>query len=145
MLCVNSGFDMISCLQHILFAHGPWFLKKWGPLSIWNTQGMEKSHYHARAMYDRNTRHGDGFTHSNTLHEMFDWFYRTVIRRTLNIRKARESELVRAVQGVSKNKNVLGRHLQGMLEFHGGHKVGLGKAQNGSLDVLKDDLYLVLS
>lgn len=104
MLCVNSGFNMFSCLQHILFAHGPWFLKRWGPLSIWNTQGMEKSHYRARAAYFRNTRHGGGFTRSNALHEMFDWFYRTIIGRTLNIRKARESELVRAVQEVSKNK-----------------------------------------
>lgn len=104
MLCVNSGFNMFSCLQHILFAHGPWFLKRWGPLSIWNTQGMEKSHYRARAAYFRNTRHGGGFTRSNSLHEMFDWFYRTIIGRTLNIRKARESELVRAVQEVSKNK-----------------------------------------
>ena len=65
---------------------------------------MEKSHYHARAAYFRNTRHGGGFTHSNALHEMFDWFYITIIGRTLNIRKAREAELVRAVQEVSKNK-----------------------------------------
>ena len=91
MLCVNSSFNMFSCFQHILFAHGPWFLKRWGPLSIWNTQGMEKSHYRARAVYFRNTRHGGGFTRSNALQEMFDWLYRTIIGRTLNIRKARES------------------------------------------------------
>ena len=55
---------------------------------------MEKSHYRAKAAYFRNTRHGGGFARSNSLHEMFDWFYRTIIGRTLNIRKARESELV---------------------------------------------------
>ena len=55
---------------------------------------MEKSHYYARELYFRNTMHGGEFTHSNALHEMFDWFYKIVIGRTLNIRKARESELV---------------------------------------------------
>ena len=67
--------------------------KMWA-LSIWNTQGIKKTHYCARAAYFRNTRHGGGFTRSNALREMFDWFYRTIIGRTLNIKKARESELV---------------------------------------------------
>lgn len=56
-----------------------------------------------QAAYFKNTRHGGGSTHSIALHELFDWFYRGLISRTMNCRKARESELARAVQVVSRN------------------------------------------
>ena len=40
---------------------------------------MEKSHYQAKAVYFKGTRHGGGKTKSNALHEMFNWFYRVLI------------------------------------------------------------------
>ena len=39
---------------------------------------MERSHYQAKGSYFKNTRHGGGVKKSNALHEMFDWFYRTL-------------------------------------------------------------------
>lgn len=40
---------------------------------------MERSHYQAKAAYFKNTRHGGGGKHkSNSLHEMFNWFYRSL-------------------------------------------------------------------
>ena len=39
---------------------------------------MERSHYQAKAVYFKNTRHGGGTTKSNALHEMFNWFYRSL-------------------------------------------------------------------
>lgn len=64
-----------------MYAHGLWFVKNQGPLAIWNTQGMEKSHYRARGAYFKSTRHGGGSGGSNALHEMFDWFYRCINKR----------------------------------------------------------------
>ena len=66
------------CLQHILYAHAPYFLDEYGSLALWSTQGMERSHYQAKAVYFKNTRHGGGSTKSNALHEMFNWFYRSL-------------------------------------------------------------------
>lgn len=61
---------------------------------------MERSHYQAKAVYFKNTRHGGGLTKSNALHEMFNWFYRSLGGRTglksrVNISSRRK--IVRAV------------------------------------------------
>lgn len=71
-----------------MYAHGPWFLKTYGSLAIWNTQGMEKSHYRAKAAYFKNSRHGGGKGLSNALVEIFQWFYRGVLSRQ-NIEETR--------------------------------------------------------
>ena len=64
--------------QHILYAHGAYFMNKFGSLDIWSTQGMEKYHYRAKGVYFKNTRHGGGgLVRSSYLREMFDWFYHT--------------------------------------------------------------------
>lgn len=68
-------------MQHILYIHGPYFVNNQGPLAIWNTQGMEKSHYQARTSFFKCTRHGGGQTRSNALIELFDWFYRRQLQR----------------------------------------------------------------
>ena len=39
---------------------------------------MEKSHYQAKAVYFKGTRHGGGKRKSNAFHEMFNWFYRSI-------------------------------------------------------------------
>ena len=90
--------------QHILYAHGPWFVKQYGPLAIWNTQGMEKSHYRAKAAYFKNSRHGGGTTRSNALHEMFDWFYRCLSGRSYKATKAKKSSLAKAVREVTRRR-----------------------------------------
>lgn len=68
-------------LQHILYNHTPWFIKEYGSLSIWSTQGMEKSHYVARSRYFRHTRHGGGKNKANSLLEVFQWFYRQILHQ----------------------------------------------------------------
>ena len=50
-------------MQHILFAHGTYFMHKDGYLEIWNTQGMEKPQYHAKGVFLKNTCHGGGKGH----------------------------------------------------------------------------------
>lgn len=57
-------------------------MKQYGSLSIWSTQGMEKSHYQARTRYFRHTRHGGGANKANSLLEVFQWFYRQVWHRS---------------------------------------------------------------
>lgn len=74
-------------MQHIIYNHLPWFTKKYGSLSIWSTQGMEKSHYQARGAFFRHTRHGGGRIRANSLKEVFEWFYRRKILQ-LNMKKA---------------------------------------------------------
>jgi len=66
----------VFSLQHILYAHAPYFLNRYGSLALWSNQGMERSHYQAKAAYFKSTRHGGGTRRSNALHEMFNWFYR---------------------------------------------------------------------
>ena len=69
------------CLQHILFAHGAFFLDKYGSLGILSSQGMECSHYQAKAVYFKNTRHRGRKVKSNAMHEMFNRFYRVSTER----------------------------------------------------------------
>lgn len=96
-------------LQHILYNHTPWFIKEYGCLSIWSTQGMEKSHYVARSRYFRHTRHGGGKTKANSLLEVFQWFYRQKLHQTdsNNQRVAYESsDTYRALQELTiKRRN----------------------------------------
>lgn len=69
----------VFTLQHILYAHGPFFLDRYGSLGLWSNQGMERSHYQAKAAYFKSTRHGGGTRRSNALHEMFNWFYQVLV------------------------------------------------------------------
>ena len=78
------------CLQHILYNHTPWFIREYGSLSIWSTQGMEKSHYLARSRYFRHTRHCGGKEKANSLLEVFQWFYRQVLHQS-STKKAKET------------------------------------------------------
>ena len=86
-----SLYNQIACglglkifhifLQHILFAHGAFFLDPYGSVGIWSSQGMECSHYQTKAIYFKNTRHGGGKVKSNAMHEMFNLFYRVLAGR----------------------------------------------------------------
>ena len=75
---INSSFLF---LQHILYAHAPWFANEYGSLGIWNTQGMEKSHKQERVAYHKSSQHGGGSTLLNPLVQMFQWFYRRIVSR----------------------------------------------------------------
>ncbi|KAH7296203.1 hypothetical protein KP509_26G013100 [Ceratopteris richardii] len=56
---------------------------------------MEKSHYKARGVYFKNTRHGGGGMQSNYMEEMFNWFYRTTFSRTYAMERAKESKVAK--------------------------------------------------
>lgn len=90
--------------QHILYAHGAYFMNRFGSLDIWSTQGMEKSHYRAKGVYFKNTRHGGGLVRSNYLKEMFDWFYRTTFGRKRVMERARESLLAKEARRAAHRK-----------------------------------------
>ncbi len=77
------GETEVTHYIHILYAHCPWFVDKWGSLGIWNTQGMEKSHKQAKAAFHRTTQRGGGrcTSNSNPLQQMSFWFYRRVVAR----------------------------------------------------------------
>ena len=62
---IECDWASFVCLQHILYAHAPYFKDEYGSLALWSTQGMEHSHYQAKAVYFKNTRHGGGSTKSN--------------------------------------------------------------------------------
>ena len=78
MLAQFNFSNSYIAMQHILYAHAAYFLDEYGSLGLWSTQGMERSHYQAKVVYFKNTRHGGGVTKSNALHEMFNWFYKTL-------------------------------------------------------------------
>jgi len=71
----------LFCWQHIIYGHGSWFVKEYGILVIWNTQGMEKSHKQARVAYHKSTQNRGGSTFSNPLVQIFQWFYRCIVSR----------------------------------------------------------------
>ena len=55
------GQNHITHYMHILYAHSSFFLDEYGSLvAIWSNQGMEQSHYQAKAAYFKNTHHGGG-------------------------------------------------------------------------------------
>ena len=82
-------------------------MNEYGSLDMWSTQGMEKSHYRARGVYFKNTRHGGGKTRSNYLIEMFNWFYRYTFGRKLCMEKAQTSKIAKAVRNEAKAKSSL--------------------------------------
>lgn len=52
------------------------FAEVHGSLSIWSSQGMEKSHWQARAAFHRNTQHGGLNGQHGYIFQLFQWFYR---------------------------------------------------------------------
>lgn len=92
-------------MQHILFAHGGWFMNKYGSLEMWSTQGMEKSHYRARGVFFKHTRHGGGRIRSNYLKEMFNWFFRCTFGRNLSRETAHKSALAKVLRRQQRSTN----------------------------------------
>ena len=89
-----ASFNHIK-LQHIIHAHGAYFMNKYGSLDMFSTQGMEKLHYPARGVYFKNTWHRGGQVRSNYLAEMFNWFFRYTFGRVQNMERANASTIAK--------------------------------------------------
>ena len=71
---------------------------------------MERSHYQAKAAYFKNTRHGGGGKNkSNSLHEMFNWFYRSLGGRSREKPRAQTSLLHKVVRNVNLQRAIAWR------------------------------------
>ena len=81
-------------------------MNEYGSLDIWSTEGMEKSHYKARGLYFKNTRHGGGAcaegVRTNCLYEMFNWFYRTIFGRVFARERAQQSKIAKEARKDAK-------------------------------------------
>ena len=68
---------------------------------------MEKSHYRARGVYFKNTRHGGGACaeelRTNYLYEMFNWFYCTTFGRVLARERAHQSKIAKEARKDAKS------------------------------------------
>lgn len=91
-------------LQHILHNHLPFFIAKHGNPSIWNTQGLEKSHYMAHNAYFRHTQHGGTHKKANSLKELFQWFYRRILQRLHQKKVLEESKTAQILRVIQRNK-----------------------------------------
>ena len=61
---------------------------------------MEHSHYQAKAVYFKKTRHGGGKVKSNAMHEMFNWFYRVSAgraRRKTRVKNALRCKITKVI------------------------------------------------
>ncbi|KAI5078400.1 hypothetical protein GOP47_0006071 [Adiantum capillus-veneris] len=94
----------ITHYMHIIFNHLPYFIQKYGNPAIWNTQGMEKSHYMARNAYFRHTRHGGSRIKANSLRELFEWFYRRIIHRMQAKEVLANSATAQAIRHLQQQK-----------------------------------------
>ena len=72
---------------------------------MFSTQGMEKSHYRARGVYFKNTRHGGGQVRSNYLAEMFNWFFRYTFGRVQNMERANASTIAKKARAEKRSTN----------------------------------------
>jgi len=75
-LCLCS-----RCLQHVLVKHGPWFVEKYGSLSVWNCQGMEKSHHAAKASSQYHGQHGGTIARTSVIVQQYEFWYRNIQHR----------------------------------------------------------------
>lgn len=91
-------------MQHIICNHTPWFAKEYGSLSIWSTQGMEKTHYQARTGYFSHTRHGGGSERANSLEELHQWTYRKLLHKIQSRDALRDHHLNQALKMEKKEK-----------------------------------------
>lgn len=80
------GENHVTHYMHILYAHGPWFMKEHGSLAVWQCQGMEKSHWVARGNWQKHTNHDGGrqcigeLTKSS-LYQLLQYDYRMLMHR----------------------------------------------------------------
>jgi len=68
-------------MQHNIVKHAPYFVETYGSLSVWNCQGMEKSHYAAKAANQRHTQHGGGRARKSCILQQYEHWYRNIQHR----------------------------------------------------------------
>jgi hypothetical protein len=81
-----------NSLQHILVKHAPWFVGEYGSLNVWSCQGMEKSHYAAKAAYQALTQHGGTRNKTSAILQLYEHWYRNIQHRFA--RKAERERLL---------------------------------------------------
>lgn len=72
---------LIFCWQHVLVKHGPWFIEQYGSLSVWNCQGMEKSHHAAKASSQYHGQHGGTVARTSVIVQQYEFWYRNIQHR----------------------------------------------------------------
>ena len=68
-------------VQHVLVKHSPWFVDKFGSLSVWNCQGMEKSHHAAKASTQYHSQHGGTKKRVSIVVQQYQFWYRNIQHR----------------------------------------------------------------
>ena len=61
--------------------HGPWFIENYGSLSVWNCQGMEKSHHAAKASSQYHGQHGGTKNRTSIIVQQYEFWYRNIQHR----------------------------------------------------------------
>lgn len=84
----------------------PYFINKYKDSSIWNTQGLKKSHYMARNAYFRHTQHGGGKSKANSLQEVFQWFYRRISQQLHKKETLRSSKLMQTLKEIEAFRSI---------------------------------------
>jgi hypothetical protein len=72
---------MVLYWKHVLVKHAPWFVNKYGSLSVWSCQGMEKSHHAAKAANQAHTQHGGSKARPSAIVQQYQHWYRNIQHR----------------------------------------------------------------
>ena len=88
--------------QHVLIRHGPWFIEKYGSLSIWSCQGMEKSHHAAKAATQAHTQHGGTGNRTSVIVQQYQWWYRCIQHRHARKEQLKHDKAVQGMPDVEK-------------------------------------------
>jgi hypothetical protein len=71
-------------LQHVFVKHGPYFVQRYGSLSVWSCQGLEFSHDAAKAAFHKHTQHGGGRIKKSPLLQTYEHWFRIIQHRFYN-------------------------------------------------------------
>lgn len=108
------GEEQVTHYIHLLYAHGPWMIQEHGSLSVWNCQGMEKSHWRARGNWQKHTQHDGGRRKEgeenkiqrSSLYQLMEYDYRLLLHRR------REQAVNQAHEAVMQEEMVRRHHYQ---------------------------------
>jgi hypothetical protein len=82
-----TTYPFVGDLQYVVVKHSSWFVKQYGNLAVWSTQGMEKSHYQAKTAFHKHTQHSGTAKHHSAIVQTFEWWYRVVQHKQYKIEK----------------------------------------------------------
>ena len=61
--------------------HGPWYVETYGSFTVWNNQGMEKSHHAAKAANQHHTQHGGTKDRTSSIVQQYQHWYKNIQHR----------------------------------------------------------------